>query len=147
MSFENTHQQGIFFFSRVKYDVYLFFRDQYNAKDISSKLLGYNTEKIVNAFLANTVPIYWGADSVLEFINENTFYYLKSLDQFEQILNPENFSEEKRRKLVETVKFKKEAYYYLSDHQDILPLYRNITDKKSLKEDILDYVQNWDKIN
>ena len=33
----------------------------------------YITEKIVNGFLANVIPIYWGSDNIYDYFNENRF--------------------------------------------------------------------------
>jgi hypothetical protein len=37
---------------------------------------GYITEKIVNAFLAGAIPIYYGSEEVLDIFNENAFIYV-----------------------------------------------------------------------
>jgi hypothetical protein len=34
------------------------------------------TEKLLNAWLAGTIPIYWGCPGVLEWLNPNAFLYL-----------------------------------------------------------------------
>ena len=36
---------------------------------------GYITEKIVSSYLANTIPIYWGAPDVASYLNPNAFIY------------------------------------------------------------------------
>ena len=38
---------------------------------------GYFTEKIVNAALANAVPIYWGAQDMADYINPKAFIHCK----------------------------------------------------------------------
>eukprot|EP00434_Breviolum_minutum_P003115 symbB.v1.2.002741.t2/scaffold146.1/size298692/22 len=40
---------------------------------------GYVTEKIVNAFLAGCIPIYWGSRSVLEIFNPEAFIYANDI--------------------------------------------------------------------
>lgn len=42
----------------------------------NSKNEGYLTEKLINAFVAGTVPIYWGAPNVHKLINPNSFLNL-----------------------------------------------------------------------
>jgi hypothetical protein len=38
----------------------------------------YITEKIVNGFLANIIPIYWGSDNIYDYFNENSFINIPS---------------------------------------------------------------------
>jgi hypothetical protein len=33
----------------------------------------YITEKIINGFLANTIPIYWGSNNITDYFNEERF--------------------------------------------------------------------------
>ena len=40
---------------------------------------GYVTEKIVNAFLAGSIPIYWGSRAVLEIFNPESFIYANAI--------------------------------------------------------------------
>lgn len=40
---------------------------------------GYVTEKIVNAFLADSIPIYWGSKAVLDMFNPDAFIYATDL--------------------------------------------------------------------
>ena len=37
----------------------------------------YITEKIINGFLSNSIPIYWGSDNILDYFNENGFINIK----------------------------------------------------------------------
>lgn len=60
---------------------------------------GYVTEKIINPLIANCVPIYWGSDSVFEFINKDRIIYaidyddadlmkrIKEIDENEDVFN------------------------------------------------------------
>ena len=41
----------------------------------NSKLPGYVTEKIVNAFLSGAVPIYWGTEEIFNLFNKDAFIY------------------------------------------------------------------------
>lgn len=40
----------------------------------------YITEKIINGFLAKTIPIYWGSENIKEHFNEKRFINITSLD-------------------------------------------------------------------
>ncbi|CAE8650562.1 unnamed protein product, partial [Polarella glacialis] len=40
---------------------------------------GYVTEKIVNAFLAGSIPIYWGSRAVLDLFNPEAFVYANEI--------------------------------------------------------------------
>eukprot|EP00928_Gymnodinium_smaydae_P070283 TRINITY_DN54156_c0_g1_i1.p1 TRINITY_DN54156_c0_g1~~TRINITY_DN54156_c0_g1_i1.p1 ORF type:complete len:696 (+),score=125.55 TRINITY_DN54156_c0_g1_i1:48-2090(+) len=56
------------------------FRDYRFAIAFENKYVpGYVTEKIVNAFLAGAIPIYWGSDAVLEIFNEDAFVFANRL--------------------------------------------------------------------
>jgi hypothetical protein len=45
----------------------------------------YITEKIINGFLAKTIPIYWGSNNITEHFNENRFINITSLN--DKVLN------------------------------------------------------------
>ena len=50
--------------------------------------IGYVTEKIVSAFLAGAIPIYWGDIEVKEIFNPNSFVYVENEEQaLNEILN------------------------------------------------------------
>ena len=44
----------------------------------NSKNDNYITEKILQGFAANTIPVYWGADNVLDYFNKERFIHVKS---------------------------------------------------------------------
>jgi hypothetical protein len=46
----------------------------------------YITEKIVNGFLANTIPIYWGTNKVFDYFNKDRFIYIENTNN-ESIVN------------------------------------------------------------
>ena len=50
----------------------------------SNKKNGYISEKIVNAMLANCIPIYYGADDVTEHFNEKCFVNANKFSEFEE---------------------------------------------------------------
>jgi len=41
----------------------------------------YITEKIVNGFLAKTIPIYWGSDNICSYFNEERFINIPNLNE------------------------------------------------------------------
>ena len=41
----------------------------------------YITEKIVNGFLAKTIPIYWGSDSITDYFNEERFINISNFNE------------------------------------------------------------------
>ena len=49
----------------------------------------YITEKIVNGFLANVIPIYWGSDNIYDYFNENSFINIQD-DSDSSIKNAAN---------------------------------------------------------
>lgn len=53
-------------------------------------LPGYMTEKIVDCFVAGTVPLYWGAPDIESYVPENTFIDMRkfcSYDEVDEYLN------------------------------------------------------------
>jgi len=58
----------------------------------------YITEKIINGFLAKTIPIYWGSNNITDYFNEERFINIPDIEektinnaiqQIEQIINSE----------------------------------------------------------
>ena len=47
----------------------------------NSKDTNYITENILNGFAANTVPVYWGADNITDYFNEERFINVKSFSE------------------------------------------------------------------
>lgn len=41
----------------------------------------YITEKIINGFLAKTIPIYWGSDSITDYFNEERFINISNFNE------------------------------------------------------------------
>lgn len=71
---------------------------------------GYTTEKIVQAFLADTVPIYWGNPRVDEDFNPDAFINAYDFDNFDEL----------------------SSYVKMVDHSDIL--YKSYQQAKPMKE-------------
>ncbi len=47
---------------------------------------GYITEKIVDAFAAGTIPIYWGAPDIKDFFNEKSFINVRDYNSLEDVI-------------------------------------------------------------
>lgn len=45
----------------------------------------YFTEKFTNGFLANSIPVYFGPKNTDDFMNENSYIRIKSLDDFKSV--------------------------------------------------------------
>lgn len=52
----------------------------------STKHEGFITEKIVDAFFADTIPIYFGSSDVKNIFNENAFLYCEGKEDFDTII-------------------------------------------------------------
>ena len=48
---------------------------------------GYTTEKILHAFLANTIPIYWGNPDISQDFNEQSFINCHNYKQFDEVID------------------------------------------------------------
>lgn len=48
---------------------------------------GYTTEKLTHAFLANTIPIYWGNPEVVRDFNSKAFINCNDYDNFDDVIN------------------------------------------------------------
>lgn len=63
--------------------------------------MGYVTEKIYHAFLAKTIPIYWGSPNIAEFFNPESFINCHDYNSFDEVVerikeidnNPELFNQ------------------------------------------------------
>lgn len=55
----------------------------------NTKMENYSTEKIINAFLANTIPIYWATHEIKKLFNENALLFLEdeSEESFKNLLD------------------------------------------------------------
>jgi hypothetical protein len=52
----------------------------------STKHAGFTTEKIVDAFYSDTIPIYYGSDTITDIFNEKAFINVSSFDSFEDAI-------------------------------------------------------------
>jgi hypothetical protein len=78
----------------------------------------YFTEKIVDCFLSECVPIYWGTPTIGQFFNSDGFFIFNSLEELDNILSSDlewfyNARKEAIRKNFETAKTHKVGEDYL----------------------------------
>jgi hypothetical protein len=68
-------------------DKMAFFKNyKFNIAFENSSLSGYTTEKIINAYIANTVPIYWGDPDVGLDFNKNAFICVNDFETIEEVV-------------------------------------------------------------
>lgn len=48
---------------------------------------GYTTEKLIQAFAANTVPIYWGDPGVKKVFNPESFVFVNDFESLDEVVN------------------------------------------------------------
>lgn len=53
----------------------------------NSSLPGYNTEKILHAFIANTIPVYWGDPLISNTYNPEAFVNCHDYKSFEEVID------------------------------------------------------------
>ena len=89
----------------------------------------YFTEKIIDCFFADTVPIYWGCPSIAEFFDYRGMIIFKNLDDLHSLLN--ELSHEKWKRMLPYVQInrKKAEDMLLSD-----PVGFNMSIARSLLE-------------
>lgn len=90
---------------------------KFNLACENSDVNGYVTEKIVDAFAANVIPIYWGNEYVLHDFNHDSFIYvnefMKDIDDkegFNKLINEINIISENKALYLEKVKSPKFVY-------------------------------------
>ena len=85
----------------------------------NKKVPGYVTEKIMNAFHAGAIPIYWGSDNIGELFNSDAFINVSDFDSFDACVNHvTSMSEEKIEKMREQEIYNKNSdIIHLLDHK------------------------------
>lgn len=85
---------------------------------------GYITEKIFNCFLAKTIPVYFGAPDVENFINKDSFINIKTKEDFEN------------------------AYEKMQELNDNEEKYNEFINKDKINKDFIDenYIEEFDNI-
>tara|TARA_B110000305_G_scaffold239701_1_gene308241 strand:- start:278 stop:1171 length:894 start_codon:yes stop_codon:yes gene_type:complete len=79
----------------------------------NSSELNYFTEKIIDACLLETVPIYWGSPNISEYFDERGFIICKDLAEIKNALNKISISDYESR--MEWIKKNKEVALYHAD--------------------------------
>lgn len=70
----------------------------------STKHEGFVTEKIVDAFYADTIPIYYGSDNVKDIFNEKAFINCADYSDYESVLNKIKELDEDDKKYLEMLR-------------------------------------------
>ena len=71
-----------------------------NVKDIS----GYITEKMFDSFFAGCVPIYWGADNVLDYIPEGCFIDKRAFNNYNELYDCiSNMNDDKYKEYLDNI--------------------------------------------
>lgn len=87
---------------------------------------GYLTEKILDSFAANTIPIYYGDESIENDFHPESFINLHNFNNFDEaieyILTIENDSE-RLQKMLKHIKFKDHVYLY---QEQLIDFFDNI---------------------
>lgn len=52
----------------------------------STKHQGFNTEKILEAYMSNAIPIYFGSESIFTLYNKDSFIYCGGRDEFDNVV-------------------------------------------------------------
>jgi len=95
----------------------------------------YFTEKLINAYKCNTIPIYWGCPNIDDYINLDAIFYLRP-----------NFTEDDVKKIIDDIiKHDQDEELYFAKYNQ--PLFKNneIPDcfnKNKLKEKIRNLILN-----
>jgi alpha(1,3/1,4) fucosyltransferase len=71
---------------------------------------GYTTEKIVDGFLANSIPIYWGNEVIGREFNSNTFINVHDFDSYDHVIDKIIELEESPEQYVEYIQKSKFLY-------------------------------------
>jgi hypothetical protein len=91
----------------------------------NSSVENYFTEKLINAFYAGTIPIYWGCPNISDYVNMKSILYLKP-----------NYTDKDVKNLIEKIK--------LLDEND--ELYMKMYNEIFFKNGILPDKANFDKL-
>jgi hypothetical protein len=100
-------------------------------KDIN----GYISEKIMNAFLAGSIPIYWGTKYVKEIFNEKAFVYVNdfsSLEECAKYIVELNNDKERMKQMVNEPVFKNDIvpdYYKVDEYDNPSDFYIKLSNK------------------
>lgn len=112
---------GYLFNKRIKNKIKFISQYKFNLAMENSNSYGYCTEKIVDAFLAKTIPIYWGNVIPPEDFNPESYIYLEQIDNIYEYIT--NMSENDYLKMLKAPKFSKSIpNYHLQLEQFLLKI-------------------------
>jgi hypothetical protein len=89
---------------------------------------GYITEKIFNCFFAKTIPIYYGAPDIENFINKDSFIRIQSVNDFEkayELIKELNENEDKYNEFINRTKISNDF-----NNENYIEEFDNIIKKK-----------------
>lgn len=90
---------------------------------------GFISEKIADAFYADTIPIYMGSDTITDIFNEKAFIYIKSKSDFESAIQKIIDLDNDDEKYLEMLKLPIYKNNYVSEkEEEIEKFLRNIFD-------------------
>merc|ERR550537_96933 len=86
----------------------------------NANVSGYVTEKIVNAYLARAVPIYWGSPDVFKIFNAASFLYVPDFASMEEVAQRvETMSQADYEAMQQASPLAEGAEYLFSWHRDV----------------------------
>ncbi len=89
---------------------------------------GYTTEKILHAFISNTIPIYWGNPDVAKDFNPKAFINCHDFQNFEQVIEE-----------IKRIDSSAEAYISMINEP---PFINNIIPKELAEQTLYQFLQN-----
>lgn len=96
---------------------------------------GYLTEKIVSPLLAGAIPIYWGSDAVLKFINPQSFVFLQNGGRVSESLDPIIKDSARMRQMQKSPRLLPESLVNFSWQKDIAKILKD-NGKKTLIDEL-----------
>ena len=81
---------------------------------------GYTTEKLLQAFAAKTIPIYWGDPGVKDYFNEDAFIYVSSRDELMDVLETVKALEQDEKRRLQMLEAPMWTEEQAKKHEDIL---------------------------
>ena len=86
----------------------------------NANVSGYVTEKIVNAYLARAVPIYWGSPDVFKIFNAASFLYVPDFTSIEEVAQRvETMSHAEWEAMQQAPPLADGAEHFFSWHRDV----------------------------
>lgn len=111
-------------------DKYLFQKQyKFSIAFENSSSIGYTTEKILDAFLARTIPIYWGNKDVSKDFNPESFINVNdynSLEEVIEVIKELDNNDEKYLKMLNTPYLNNGQFYNNLNDEKILSFFENI---------------------